>query len=138
MICFCCWMTEKCMKTMFKEEIDIIQYDHKSSDEMFNVMAKANKGTTTCLRWCAWMMSVMGHYMIFSPIIRLIAWIPLIGALISKVVSWALLIFAVLWSTMLHFTIMGVAWIFYRPLFGFLMLMGVACCVVLMSYGDGG
>ena len=38
----------------------------------------------------------------------------------------------------LHFFVMGVAWIFYRPLFGLLMLLGCAGIVAAMSYGDGG
>ena len=75
--------------------------------------------------------------MLFTPILRLIAWIPLVGALISKVIAFACIIFSVLWASMLHFSVMGVAWIFYRPLTGFMMLLGVATIVAIMSYGDG-
>jgi len=83
-------------------------------------------------------LSVLGHYMLFTPIIRLIAMIPLLGAILSKTIAFACIIFALLWASMIHFFVMGVAWIFYRPLFGLLMLIGCAGIVAAMSYGDGG
>lgn len=99
-------------------------------------MIEGNAGSTKCFRWLSWMMSVLGHYLLFSPIIKLLAWIPLLGWLFSTIFAWAVGIFAVIWASMLHLAILGIAWIFYRPLFGFLMLLGVASIVVLMNYGD--
>jgi hypothetical protein len=101
-------------------------------------MEKANSGSTTCFRWFSWFLSVFGHFLLFTPIIRLLAWIPLVGALLSKIIAFAVGIFAVIWASMLHFAVMGVAWIFYRPLFGCLMLLFTASIVALMNYGDGG
>jgi hypothetical protein len=100
-------------------------------------MQEGNKGTTTCFRWCSWILSVLGHYMLFTPIIRILSWIPLVGALLSKIIAFACIIFALLWASMLHFAVMGVAWIFYRPLFGILMLLAVGAIAAFMSYGDG-
>ena len=38
MCCFCCWCVEKCFKTMFKEEINVVNYDDASTDEIFDKM----------------------------------------------------------------------------------------------------
>lgn len=101
-------------------------------------MEEGNAGTTTCFRWVSWFLSVLGHFMLFTPIIKLLAWIPLVGALLSKIIAFAVGIFALIWASMLHFTVMGVAWIFYRPLFGCLMLLMAAGIFAAMNYGDGG
>lgn len=82
-------------------------------------------------------MSTLGHYMLFTPLIRLLAWIPLLGWLLSNIIAFAAALFAVCWASMLHFTVMGIAWIFYRPLFGFLMLVAAAAIVAVVNYGDG-
>ena len=82
-------------------------------------------------------MSVLGHYLLFSPIIALFAWIPLVGGLLSGVIAFAVGVFAFIWATMLHFLIMGVSWLVYRPLFGLLLLSGVVGGIVLLNYGDG-
>ena len=36
--CFPCWCVEKCFKTVFKEEVNVIQYDDDSADEIFDKM----------------------------------------------------------------------------------------------------
>jgi hypothetical protein len=82
-------------------------------------------------------MSVIGHYCLFSPIIALFAWIPLVGGLLSGVVAFAAGVFALVWASTLHFLIMGVSWLVYRPLFGILMLAGVGAGIAILSMGDG-
>jgi len=82
-------------------------------------------------------MSVIGHYLLFSPVIALFAWIPLVGGLLSGVLAFAAGVFAFIWASMLHFFIMGVSWLVYRPLFGILMLAGVGVGIGILSMGDG-
>jgi len=95
-----------------------------------------NKSQTTCWRYVSWFMSVLGHYLLFSPFIALFAWIPLVGGLLSGVVAFAAGVFALIWATMLHFFIMAVSWLVYRPLFGILLLAGVGVGIGLLNY-DG-
>jgi len=83
------------------------------------------------------MMSVLGHYLLFSPVINLLAWIPLVGGLLSGVVAFAVTVFALIWASMLHFLIMGVSWLVYRPLFGIIMLAGVGVGIAILTMGDG-
>lgn len=110
---------------------------YKSVDGIVETLEGENKSQTSCFRWMSWFMSVLGHYLLFSPIISLFAWIPLVGGLLSGVVAFAVGVFAFIWATMLHFLVMGVSWIVYRPLFGLLLLSGVVGGIVLLNYGDG-
>ena len=84
-------------------------------------------------RWLSWLMSVIGHCLIFSPVIHLLAWIPLVGKLLAAVVLFAVIILALVWATMLHFLILGISWLVYRPLYGLLMLSLVAVGIALLS-----
>lgn len=100
-------------------------------------MIKGNDMTTTIFRWVSWIMSVFGHLLLFTPILRLMSWIPLIGFLLVKIIGMAAFIFSLVWATMLHFFVLTVAWLFYRPCFGAMMLVGVGVCLYVCSYGKG-
>ena len=45
--------------------------------------------------------------------------------------------FSFVWATILHFAIMGFSWLFYRPVFGILMLGGVAAGIAVLALGGG-
>ena len=69
-----------------------------------------------------WVLNITGHYLLFAPILSLLNWIPLVGKLISTIAGFAAIIFSLVWGSMIHLMVMAVAWIFYRPLFGILLL----------------
>ena len=73
----------------------------KTSDEVFAELEAENKGNATGIRWLCWLASVFGHVLLFSPIISLLAWIPLVGHLLAAVLTFAAVIFALLWATIL-------------------------------------
>lgn len=83
-------------------------------------------------------MNVFGHFLLFTPIIKLLAWIPLVGTLLSSVLAFAVAIFALVWGTTLHLLLMAVSWIVYRPLYGALLLTAVAVGVGVLCYGGDG
>lgn len=133
--CICCWAVEKVFKTIFQETIDVlIIKSEDSSEKVFDDMDAENEGQTTMFRWISWIMNVLGHFLLFSPIIKLLAWIPLVGGLLSTVLSFAAFIFALVFATCIHFLILSVAWIVYRPLFGLLMLSITVALIGLMQY----
>jgi len=74
---------------------------------------------------------------LFTPIIALLAWIPLVGHLLAAILTFAAIIFALLWATILHFLIMAVSWLFYRPVFGVCMLTLVGLGISVMFLGGG-
>ena len=75
-------------------------------------------------------MNVFGHYLLFSPIIALLAWIPLVGSLLGMIAAIAAAIFAFIWGSTLHIFILAVSWIIYRPLYG----LSLLACVVIICY----
>jgi cobalamin synthase len=79
-------------------------------------------------------MNVLGHFLLFSPIIKLMAWIPLVGWLLSSILSFAAFLFALVWGTCLHFLILSIAWIVYRPIYGILMLSISVVMIGLIQY----
>ena len=97
-------------------------------------MDKENEGQTSIIRLVSWLMSVLGHFLLFSPIIKLLAFIPLVGFLLAGILAIAAGIFALVWATLLHFLILAISWLVYRPLFGILMLAGVGLMIGLMNY----
>lgn len=81
-------------------------------------------------------MSFFGHLLLFVPIIRFLSWIPLVGWLLASILKGVVFIFALVWSIMLHFLVLGCAWIVYRPLYGAAMLAGFGVCFYLINYGS--
>jgi hypothetical protein len=122
---------------MFKEHVDELHYDHSSAEAIFEEMEGTNTLTTKIFRFLSWFMSVFGHYLLFTPLIRLFSMIPFVGWLLANVIAVAAVIFSFLWATMLHFLVMGVAWLFYRPLFGILLLAGFGLIFFAMTYSGG-
>ena len=68
---------------------------------------------------------MVGHFLLFSPIIKLLSWIPLVGWLLVAIIKFAAIIFAVIWGSLIHLIVMCVAWIVYRPLIGVIMLVTI-------------
>lgn len=136
MTCFCCFIVEKIFKAVFQEVIDVLDVNgaFSSPQGCFDSLEKDNEGQTTMIRWISWIMSCFGHFLLFSPIIKLFAWIPLVGGLLAGVLSFAAGIFALVWATLLHFLILSISWIVYRPMFGLLMLAVVVALIGLMEY----
>lgn len=133
-VCICCWLVEMAFKTVCQEVIDVLEYNDESSEAIFDQLDKENEQQTSIIRFVSWIMSVFGHYLLFSPIITLLSWIPLVGFLLSGVLWFAAIIFALVWATLLHFLILAVSWLVYRPLFGVLMLAGVGVMIGVCCY----
>ena len=95
-----------------------------------------NKSSTSVFRWVSWLLSILGHTLLFSPIIYLLKWIPLVGSLLTSVASMAAFFFSLFWATALHFFVMSISWIYFRPWFGILLLFGVVFMVIGMSRQD--
>ena len=83
-------------------------------------------------------MNVVGHYLLFSPIIALFAWIPFVGWLLAGFIKIVAYVVAFLWGSMVHILVLAVAWIFYRPLYGILLLSVVVGGIVLLSIDFSG
>ena len=76
--------------------------------------------------------------MLFSPVIAVLSWIPLVGSLLGFAVSAAAFIFALVVGLVLSCLVIAIAWVFYRPLIGVSMLVLVAIGVYfIFVFPDG-
>jgi len=120
------------MKAAFQETLHAVKAGDKSADDIFDEMEDSNAGTTSCLRYTAWGMNIVGHILLFWPIIKVLSWIPLVGGLLSYTMFVAACCCACVWGSMLHFLVLGVSWIVYRPLYGALLLTVAAVSIILV------
>ena len=60
-------------------------------------------------------LSVVGLNLIFTPIIVVLKWIPLIGALLGGVAAIASFLFSLLCGVTISLLVIATAWLFFRP-----------------------
>jgi hypothetical protein len=68
-------------------------------------------------------MMVFGIYLIFDPIIQIIGYIPLVGGIVGGVVGFAVFLAAMLLCLPLFLATVSIAWLFYRPLIGLILVV---------------
>ena len=71
-------------------------------------------------------LTIVGIYLLFSPVIALLSWIPLVGSLLGLVVSAAAFIFALIVGLVISTLVIAIAWVVYRPLIGVSLLVLVS------------
>lgn len=84
------------------------------------------------IRVCAWLLMFFGTALLFSPVLYLIKWIPLIGWGLTHIASFIVWLFSFVFSVTFTALTIGLAWLYYRPLYGVVMLSIVACGIGLM------
>jgi hypothetical protein len=102
--------------------------------DMFKLKNSENKTTTTIFRVVGWLLMWLGSFLLFSPIIALLKWIPLVGYLLGHIASFVVGIFTFVFSSTFSLLTIALAWVYYRPLFGCLLLLGVFCGIGLMFF----
>ena len=95
------------------------------------------KTAARIIRPCGILLTILGWFLLFSPIIALLAWIPFVGYLLGGVMTFAAFIFALVVGTVMACLIIGIAWVVYRPWFGLLMLSVVGTGVYFIFFFKG-
>jgi hypothetical protein len=75
---------------------------------------------------------MFGYYLLFSPIITLISWIPLIGGLLSYVLALAAAIIGFVLGSVNFTIVFALAWIRYRPILGVLLLVSILILITVL------
>jgi hypothetical protein len=75
----------------------------------------------------------IGIALLFSPIIALVKWIPLVGSLLAYGIALAVWIFALVVAFTLSSLTIALAWLYYRPLKGLLLLALVVVGVLILT-----
>jgi uncharacterized membrane protein HdeD (DUF308 family) len=92
-------------------------------EEMFDRLDKSNDSRTWLLRFVGWLAIYLGIYLLFSPLIAAVSWIPLVGFLFAHGVSFIAGILAFVLSVLFAGLTISIAWLVYRPLMGLLFII---------------
>ncbi len=108
--------------------VDLLETGIKTKEEMFQNAENANTMMTWILRIVGWLMMYMGLKMVFRPLEVLGDVLPILGDIIG--IGTGILAFLV--ATPVALVTIGIAWLFYRPLLGIVLLAAAAGLVVLL------
>ena len=102
--------------------IGLLQAGAVTASAMFQQAQQSNKVLTWILRLVGFLLMLIGLYLIFRPLSVLADVVPLLGSLVSAGAGLiAFLLAACLWLLTI-----AIAWIFFRPLLGILLLAAAA------------
>lgn len=94
----------------------------KSANEWFDEQKDLIATSAKIIRPLGVFLTCLGFYFLFAPIIATLSWIPLVGWLLSGIVAIAAVIFAIVVGISISLLTIAVAWVFYRPLIGIMLL----------------
>lgn len=93
----------------------------------FKTKLKEEEKITWMLRLIGFLFMVFGVYLFFGPLLALFNWIPILGTLIS----FLFFIFSLSFGFSLSLIVISVAWFFYRPAVGLIMVGGSILLYIL-------
>lgn len=131
--CVTCNIVDACFKAGFEETVSVVKKGTHTADAIFDGLAESNYSSTLAFRCLAYVMNVIGHILIWSPFATFIEHIPFIGWLLGPLIWFAVCCFSFIWAALLHFTVMAFAWIFFRPVFGCIILVLIGAAIFLMA-----
>lgn len=101
------------------EPLELLEAGTKDAAAMFKSAVSSNQTMTWILRFVGWLLMFFGFATILKPLVVVADVIPFLGNLLQKGVS--LLSFVI--ATPISLLVIAVAWIFYRPLIGIILLV---------------
>ena len=134
-ICCCiCLLVNCCFNAMFEEVVNVARDGKTQSGDYFDEQESLSGGTGKCFRFLGIFLCILGHYMLFAPIINLLNMIPFVGWLLSWIVAVAAVIFAVLVGLTLSVLTIAIAWVYFRPMIGYPLLALVSISAYLTFF----
>ena len=134
--CYICMCVNCLFNTMFEEVVDVARDGKLVSETYFTEQEGMLGGSATAIRWGGIFLCILGHYLLFAPIINLLNMIPFVGWLLSWIVAVAAVIFAVVVGLTLSVLTIAIAWVFFRPLIGIPLLILVSASIYLTFFFD--
>jgi hypothetical protein len=97
-----------------------------------------NISSTWGFRLLGFFILYLGIFLLFSPLIYVVRFIPLVGYLLSHGISYIVWVFAFVVAITLTALTIAMAWVYYRPIIGFSLLAVVALgCYALFLVNIG-
>lgn len=109
--------------------LNLLAFGKQSADHMFNEAEQENKITTWAMRMGGLILMYAGLYMLFSPILALTRFVPVLSIIVDASISFVCGIMA----TSLTLITIALAWLYYRPLLG-IALLAVAFTLMFMGF----
>ena len=134
--CYICMCVNCLFNTMFEEVVDVARDGKLVSETYFTEQEGMLGGSATAIRWGGIFLCILGHYLLFAPVINLLNMIPFVGWLLSWIVAVAAVIFAVVVGLTLSVLTIAIAWVFFRPLIGIPLLILVGASIYLTFFFD--
>ena len=134
--CYICMCVNCLFNTMFEEVVDVARDGKLVSETYFTEQEGMLGGSATAIRWGGIFLCILGHYLLFAPVINLLNMIPFVGWLLSWIVAVAAVIFAVVVGLTLSVLTIAIAWVFFRPLIGIPLLILVSASIYLTFFFD--
>ncbi|MCC5945715.1 MAG: TMEM43 family protein [Bernardetiaceae bacterium] len=105
-------------RTSTGTNIEVVRKGTHTAEALFQSEQESNTMMTWILRVVGYALMFGGLAMLFKPLVILANVVPFIGSIVNGGVT----IFAALLSFVGSFTVMSIAWIFYRPILGGILL----------------
>lgn len=136
--CYICLCVNCLFDTMFEETVDHASDFTESAASYFEAQKKSVKSAGKLFRPLGIVANIFGWFFLFSPIIALLKWIPLVGWLLGSLVAVAAAIFALIVGLTLSTLVIAVAWVVFRPYIGIPLLLAVmTSCYFIFLYDWG-
>lgn len=117
-----CMCVGCCFQTIFEEVIDHAADGTMTASAYFSSQEKNLQVATNMIRLLGIIAAVAGLWFIFTPIIVILKWVPLIGLFLGGVAQLASFLFALLAGVSVSLFVISLAWLFYRPFLSLSML----------------
>lgn len=134
--CYVCACVNGCMNAAFEEVVDNFVDGIETPEDFFHKQKEALEFANNVLRPTGVVFTIIGLYLLFSPVIALLNFIPLVGALLGSFAAFAAFIFALLVGSTLSCLTIAIAWLFFRPLIGIPLLCLTAGGIYLAFFFD--
>lgn len=109
-------------------KVDLLENGIKNKELMFQNAEDGNTMWTWILRFIGWFIMYIGLKMIFNPITVLADVLPILG----DIAGIGLGVVAFLISTAVALVVIAIAWLFYRPVLGIILLAAAVGLLVLL------
>lgn len=134
--CYICLCVNCCFNVMFEEVVDSAQDSENTPQQYFDGQKESVGTAAKVFRPLGILCTIFGLYFLFSPVIQLLKWIPLVGWLLGGLVSIAAAIFAVIVGLTVSCLVIAVAWVFFRPYIGIPLLLATGTGIYLIFFYD--
>lgn len=103
-------------QTKAGDALEMLEMGEVTAEHMFSNALFWNSAKTWILRGLGWILLFLAFSMVLQPITAVAAAIPLLGWVLSNIVSVGLFLAAILLSSSVCLATVGVAWFWYRPM----------------------